>query len=84
LSIYFVKKVKIYFRDDEFLIIIGRNVRKLRTTAGLTQTELAFLCNDSDYSQINRIELGKINFSVSYLTLLSTALKVEITEIISN
>ena len=38
--------------------------------------ELAFKCNDVDYSQINRVELGKVNFSVSYLTLISNALEV--------
>jgi transcriptional regulator with XRE-family HTH domain len=44
--------------------------------AGLTQMELAFKCNDKDYSQINRVELGKVNFSVSYLSLIAEALEV--------
>jgi transcriptional regulator with XRE-family HTH domain len=39
--------------------------------------DLAFACGDIDYSQINRIELGKVNFSVSYLALLASVLKVE-------
>ena len=34
--------------------------------------DLAFKCNDIDYSQINRIELGKVNFSVSYLSLIAS------------
>ena len=38
--------------------------------------DLAFMCNDKDYSQINRLELGKINFSVSYLFLVASALEV--------
>jgi transcriptional regulator with XRE-family HTH domain len=38
--------------------------------------ELAFKCNDMDYSQINRMELGKINFSASYLLLIAKALEV--------
>lgn len=38
--------------------------------------ELAFACNDKDYSQINRIELGKVNFSVSYLSLIAAQLEV--------
>ena len=38
--------------------------------------DLAFKCNDMDYSQINRMELGKINFSVSYLLLIAKALEV--------
>lgn len=40
----------------------------------MTQSDLAFQCNDVDYSQINRIENGKVNFSVSYLFLIAEAL----------
>jgi transcriptional regulator with XRE-family HTH domain len=74
---------KAYYRDDEFLKTIGAKIRKLRLKKGLTQMELAFACNDKDYSQINRIELGKVNFSVSYLLLLAKVLEVEPTELIS-
>ena len=59
-----LKPRKPYYRDDQFLIEIGQKVRAIRIKNGLTQTELAFMCNDVDYSQINRLELGKINFSI--------------------
>jgi len=65
-----------YYRDDQFLKEIGEKVRKLRLEKGLTQMDLAFACNDKDYSQINRIELGKVNFSVSYLSLIAKVLEV--------
>ena len=65
-----------YYRDDIFLQKIGAKVRELRLGAGMTQMDLAFKCKDKDYSQINRVELGKVNFSVSYLTLISEALGV--------
>jgi transcriptional regulator with XRE-family HTH domain len=65
-----------YYRDDEFLKQIGNKIRELRLEKGLTQMDLAFACNDKDYSQINRIELGKVNFSVSYLTLIAKVLNV--------
>ena len=55
---------------------IGKNIRKYRKEKGLTQMELAFVCNDIDYSQINRIELGKVNFSVSFLIIISESLGV--------
>jgi transcriptional regulator with XRE-family HTH domain len=74
---------RIYYRDDEFLIRIGSKIRELRTIKGLTQVELAFKCNDKDYSQINRVELGKVNFSVSYLSLIAKALEVEPFELIT-
>ena len=67
---------KVYHRDDEFLSLIGEKIREIRLNKRLTQMELAFKCNDVDYSQINRVELGKVNFSVSYLTLISNALEV--------
>ena len=66
-----------YYRQDDFLKKVGEKVRSVRTEKGLTQSDLAFKCNDKDYSQINRLELGKINFSVSYLYLIATALEVK-------
>ena len=77
------KPRKPYYRDDQFLIKIGQKVRSIRLKRGLTQTELAFKCNDVDYSQINRLELGKINFTISYLKLLAIALEVEVSELIT-
>ncbi|MFI5196451.1 MAG: helix-turn-helix domain-containing protein [Chitinophagales bacterium] len=67
---------KKYYRDDDFLKQIGEKIRELRLEKGLTQMDLAFACNDKDYSQINRIELGKVNFSVSYLSLIAEVLEV--------
>jgi transcriptional regulator with XRE-family HTH domain len=67
---------KAYYRDDAFLKAIGEKVRELRLVKGMTQMDLAFKCLDKDYSQINRVELGKVNFSVSYLSLIAEALGV--------
>lgn len=66
-----------YYRQDDFLKKVGEKVRSARIEKGLTQTDLAFKCNDKDYSQINRLELGKINFSVSYLYLIANALEIK-------
>jgi transcriptional regulator with XRE-family HTH domain len=70
-------KRKGYYRDNDFLTAVGAKVRAIRLAKGLTQMELAFACNDKDYSQINRIELGKVNFSVSYLALIAQVLEVD-------
>jgi transcriptional regulator with XRE-family HTH domain len=75
---------KPYYRDDLFLKQIGEKVRFLRLKSGLSQMDLAFRCNDKDYSQINRLELGKINFSVSYLKLISSALEVHVIDLLPN
>jgi hypothetical protein len=61
---------KRYYRDDEFLKQVGNKNRELRLEKKLTQMDLAFACNDKDYSQINRI------FSVSYLSLIAKVLEV--------
>ncbi|MBC7389075.1 MAG: helix-turn-helix transcriptional regulator [Opitutaceae bacterium] len=42
----------------------------------MTQIELAFKCNDIDWSQISRMERGLVNFSISYLLLVAEALQV--------
>jgi transcriptional regulator with XRE-family HTH domain len=76
------KTVRKYYRDDEFLLKVGSRIREIRLSKGLTQTDLAFKCNDKDYSQINRVELGKVNFSVSYLSLIASALDVNPKELI--
>lgn len=81
-SLCIVKARKPYYRDDKFLAEIGNLVRINRLNRGLTQTELAFKCNDVDYSQINRLELGKINFTASYLKLIATALEVPVKDLI--
>jgi len=69
------KKIK-HFRKDEELKLIGENIRKFRLSKNLTQLELALLCNDKDWSQISRMERGLVNFSISYLLLVSEVLEV--------
>lgn len=78
------KRRKKYYRSDEFLKRIGENIRWYRLQKGMTQTELAFECDDVDYSQINRMELGKVNFSVCYLELIATALKITPTQLLES
>jgi transcriptional regulator with XRE-family HTH domain len=73
---------KVYYRNDDFLKKIGDRVRELRLAKGLTQMDLAFKCNEMDYSQINRVELGKVNFSVSYLSLIAQALDIQPKELL--
>jgi transcriptional regulator with XRE-family HTH domain len=78
------KANKVYYRDDDFLIKIENKIRDLGVSRGLRQMDLAFKCNDMDYTQINRIEPGKINFSVSNLILIATALEVSPKKLLPN
>ena len=73
---------KPYYRDDTFLKEVGERIRENRLKLGLTQMDLAFKCNDIDYSQINRLELGKVNFSISYLKLIASVMNVHIADLI--
>ena len=75
------KKIK-HFRKDEQLKIIGENIRKFRRAKNLTQNELAFQCNDKDWSQISRMERGLVNFSISYLLLVAEVLEVSPKELL--
>jgi transcriptional regulator with XRE-family HTH domain len=49
----------------------------------MSQENLAFECDYADYSQINRIELGKVNFSISYLKLIADKLNVSIADLLT-
>lgn len=76
-------KRKKYQRDDLFLKSIGLRIRHLRIQKGMSQENLAFECEYADFSQINRIELGKVNFSISYLKLIAEKLDVPVTELLN-
>ena len=66
---------KRYYRDEGFLAAVGLRIREIRLSKDITQSTLAFNCGIPD-SQINRIELGKVNCSLSYLPLIAQALNV--------
>lgn len=77
------KERKKYYRDELFLRELGLRIRQLRLLKGMTQEELAFECDYADFSQINRIELGKVNFSISYLKLIADKLEVPVIELLN-
>jgi len=65
------------YRDNELVAKLGSKIREIRLSKGLSQEQLANLC-DLELSQINRIELGKINTSVSHLFLIAAKLEVDV------
>ena len=70
-----------YFRDDDLLIQIGVKIREARLKRNVSQETLANEC-EIDYSQINRMELGKVNFSVSYLSKIAGVLNINPKELL--
>ncbi len=77
-----IKKLKKeYFKDEYLLTNIGNKIRELRNLKGISIEQLANE-SDIDYSQLSRMELGKINFSVSFLSKIAKALKVDPRELL--
>ena len=66
---------KKYFIDKPLLASIGNNMREFRLSKGMSIEKLANEC-EVDSTQIGRMELGKVNFSVSYLTKIAFALGI--------
>ena len=65
--------------NKEFLLLFGKNLRRLRKSKGFTQEELAFsIC--IEISQISRIERGIINTSIGTVYQISNALKINLEE----
>jgi transcriptional regulator with XRE-family HTH domain len=65
-----------YFKDNKLLIQIGNKLREVRLSKNISQEALA---NEIgiDYSQVNRMELGKVNFSISSLYRIAKTLEID-------
>ena len=57
------------------MLLVGAKIREIRTTKGVS---IEYLANSSgmDYTQLARMELGNVNFSISYLFRVAEALGV--------
>ena len=71
----------IYLRNDKVLKRLGERIREVRLSKGISLEKLALEAG-IEYSQISRIELGKINTSVSHLFLIASTLKVTPAELV--
>lgn len=67
----------INIKNVEVIKAFGRKVRDLRTSAGLSQEQLA---NEAEIplSQVGRIERGEINPTLSTISALAKALNIEL------
>jgi transcriptional regulator with XRE-family HTH domain len=69
--------------DNETVVkLIGERIRKLRTDNQLTLENLAFKA-DMDYTQLSRIELGKINTSIFQIYKIANALQITASDILN-
>lgn len=66
--------------DPEFLVLLGKKIKKIRGEKNISQFKLASLC-DFEKASMSRIESGKTNTTILTLRKISTALGVEISEL---
>ncbi len=64
-----------YSRHEEGIIKFGLRVKELRLQKGFSQEQLAWETG-LEFSQINRIENGKINTSIFNIFIIAEALKI--------
>lgn len=67
--------------ESDIYISIGKKIRNIRESKGLTQQNLADLC-DFEKSNVSRIESGRTNITIKNLYKISKALGVKISDLI--
>lgn len=68
-------------RDDIYLKALGKRLRTLREAKKLSTYELSYTSNVSR-SQINAIERGQINTTISTVKALADALEIPLAELL--
>ena len=70
------KATKKYFIDKPLIATVGSKIRNCRISKELSIEKLANEC-EVDPTQVGRMELGKVNFSISMLYKIAWALEVD-------
>ncbi len=66
-------------RHEDFLKLIGENIRRIREAKGFSQRELSDMTNTGK-NQLGRIERGEVNPRVSTLYEFALILEVDVKE----
>ena len=69
------------YRDQEYLIKVGKRIVEIRKQKGITQEKLAELC-ELEVRQIGRIERAETNVTISIIKAIGIALKVRASELL--
>lgn len=67
--------------ETDFLKRIGKNIRALREKKGMSQKELADLC-EYERSTMNRLEAGGSNVTAKTLLRIARALGAEVSDLV--
>jgi len=68
-------------KKEELQIIIGSRVKLLRESKGVSQQDLAAICN-FEKGNMSRLEAGRTNPTITTLYKISQALEVKITDLL--
>lgn len=68
-------------KKEELLIVIGKNIKKIREEKNITQAELAARCN-YEKSNMSRIESGRTNLTIGTLLNIAESLETTIINLI--
>ncbi len=68
-------------KKDVILKKLGKNIVRLREKAGLSQAQLALRC-DKDRQNLNRLEKGRINPTVYFLSEIAAELNVPLKDLL--
>ena len=75
------KRHKGYFVDKPLLLAIGKKLKTHRSAQGISIEKFANEW-DIDPSQVSRMELGKVNYSISMYCKIAKALGVDAKELL--
>ena len=70
-------------KKNQVAITVGNRVRSIRQSKGLTIEQLAFEIG-VEYTQLSRIERGRINTSIFNLFLITKALNTSFSELVKD
>lgn len=68
-------------KKEELQIIIGSRIKLLRESKGVSQQDLAAMCN-FEKGNMSRLEAGRTNPTITTLYKISQALDVKITDLV--
>ncbi|MBS0029473.1 helix-turn-helix domain-containing protein [Chitinophaga sp. 22321] len=69
--------------DKKVFIEIGKRVKSLRESKGLSLRQLAAIC-DVDHAKIHALEAGKLNFTFSTLIKIAKGLETQVGDFIKS
>jgi len=67
--------------ESEVYISIGKKIKSIRESKGLTQQAVSDLC-DFEKSNVSRIESGRTNMTIKNLFKISQALRVKMKDLV--